>query len=66
MLKCRDFDVKSTQAFVGYKNEPIESVLERVNAWIDSEQIKVLTVETVKNQCAWSNGEYRIRVWYDA
>jgi hypothetical protein len=45
MLKCKDFHVADQTGFfdiVRRKYEPIENVLERVNAWISSERITVL------------------------
>jgi|GEM_PF-5941267 len=69
MIKCKEFQVKdkSVGLVIRRKYEPIESVLERVNAWIRSETIRVLNVATVSH-CAWYQPEIPlpvIRVWYE-
>jgi hypothetical protein len=67
MLKCEDFSPGDRTAFLGIsaEYEPMETVLKPVNAWIDHEAIKVLNVETVSGNCAYSNGSYFVRVWYE-
>ena len=71
MLKCKDFQVEDQTEFfnVSRKFEPIESVLERVNAWINTKNIKVLNVETFfHSPCTvlpTTKREHFIRLWYE-
>lgn len=67
MLKCKDFHAsKQTGTFsLTRKYEPIERVLERVNAWISSKEIRVLNVETVCSYCVYTSQYYDVRVWYE-
>jgi hypothetical protein len=67
MLKCKDFHADGRTKFLDIPRnfEPIESVLERVNAWADSERIRVLNVETMPNSAPYTGASYRIRLWYE-
>lgn len=69
MLKCKDFDaVEQTESLaIVRKFEPLESVLDRINAWVSAEKIKVLNVETIFTDWAYGVGArtVRVRVWYE-
>jgi hypothetical protein len=72
MLKCKDFYAEDRTQFLEFSRnwEPIDSILERVNAWISSAKIKVLNVETVISSFSWwstrpSPDLYSVRVWYE-
>lgn len=67
MLKCKEFypaDITPHFALMR-KYEPVESVLVRINAWISSERIRVLNVETVSYCEYQQGGPPLIRVWYE-
>jgi hypothetical protein len=67
MLRCKDFPAKDRTAFLSLsrKYEPTEDVLERLNAWISSQRIKILNVETVPHWGCLIFPGFHIRVWYE-
>lgn len=68
MLKFKDFAQEDQTGFVAVsrKTELMKSLLERVNAWLSSERIKMLRVETLCNYCGMVEGNPQtIRVWYE-